>query len=66
VSDISGRIPMFGYPLMSFEEKDENDPSPWSKISKSIVNPNVNNKNLLCKELLMDYYKYRYYEDFIF
>ena len=57
MSDVTGRVPMFGYPLLSFENDSEerNESNCWKKITSSILNPNA---NILAKELLLEYYKY--------
>lgn len=57
MSDVTGKVPMFGYPLLSFENEGEerNESNCWKKITSSILNPNA---NILAKELLLEYYKY--------
>ncbi len=54
VSDITGRIPIFGYPLLAFKKKKLHE-SYWAKIASTITNPNVNNQHNLIKELLEKY-----------
>ncbi len=54
VTDISGRIPIFGYPLIGFQEKKQPEKY-WGMIGGKITNPNVNNKYHLICELLQKY-----------